>query len=373
MGDIYMIDIYSQLQNRKNFMMKFDDAPFDSDMVLKPGWAEPSYDKFFTRMVDEPVLLNQSTVFPMTALQHDLDMLVAELELETQRASTGASTGLTDVETKPGLARKQLLAQPLQAKTIVTDNFIDENIEKDNFLDLYMGMLADAMGPAFQRFGIFADSTVSTVSGEGTAYKTTDGLLKQLKTISADSNNDAYGLSKLVYQNQVGNGILDAITRYVDQDGNLKNARCVLPPQIYARLMVEIANNRNTNLGDAVLQDANMTKILGVEIVQDNVLRNCRNGYDSMQFTDGEYKGNGTKQTNMLYGFIGQPNNLVFGMMRDFEVKNQWDIDVLGYKVALLVKGDAKVLWDQDTLGVPFTLNDAPASAGNSDSGSDSP
>ena len=44
-------------------------------------------------------------------------------------------------------------------------------------------------------------------------------------------------------------------------------------------------------------------------------------------------------------------------MMREFDVKNQWDIDVLGYKVALLCKGDVKVLWDQDTLAIPFTRN----------------
>ena len=198
-----MATIYDQIKNQKNFMFKFDDAPFDSG-VLKPGWAEPSYDKFFTRMVDEPVLLNQSTTFPMTALQHDLDMLTAEVELDTQRTTTGASAPLTSTETEPDKNRKQLLAQPLQAKTVVTDNFLEENIEGENFMDLYMGLLAEAMGPAFQRFGIFADTSVSTVSGEGTAYKTTDGILKQLINISTDSNNEANGLAKLTYQNDVG-------------------------------------------------------------------------------------------------------------------------------------------------------------------------
>ena len=127
--------------------------------------------------------------------------------------------------------------------------------------------------------------------------------------------------------------------------------------------MIEIANSRETNLGDAVLQEGNMTKILGIEIKQDNILRNCRNGYDKMKFTDNEYAANGTQVSNMLYGFIGQPNNIVFGMMRNFETKNQWDIDVLGYKVAFLVKGDVKVLWDQDTLAIPFTMQNTPTAA----------
>lgn len=359
-------NIYESLKNRENFMMKFNDAPFDSG-ILNPGWAEPSYDKFFQRLVDTAELLNQSTVFPMTALQHDLDMLTGEIELETQRLSTGASSGLTSTETVPGKERKQLLAQPLQAKTIITDNFLEENIEKEGFMDTYLGMLTETMGPAFERFGIFADTSIST-GAEATGYYTTDGILKQLKTISSNTNTEAKGLAHLVHQDNVGDGILDAIERYIDQDGNVKNATCVLPPQVYARLMIEIANSRETNLGDAVLQDGNMTKILGIEIKQDNILRNCRNGYDKMKFTDNEYAANGTQVSNMLYGFIGQPNNIVFGMMRNFETKNQWDIDVLGYKVAFLVKGDVKVLWDQDTLAIPFSMQNTPTVSSGSGS-----
>ena len=343
-------------------MLKFNDAPLSDTGILNPGWAEPTYDEFFTRLVNEPVLLNQSAMLPMTALQHDLDMLTAEIELDSQRLASGASAPLTDNETEPGRVRKQLLAQPLQAKTIITDNFIEENIEGEEFMTTYMNLLADNMGPAFQRFGVFAELNSTTVAGEGTGFSTTNGVLAQLKEISSDNNNDAQGLSQLVYKDNVGAGVLEAIERYSDQDGDISNATIVLPPQMYSRLMVEIAMDRNTDLGDAVFQDGNMTKIMGMELKSDNVLRETRNGYDTMQFTNGEYKGNGTKIDKMKYGFIGKPNNLVFGMMRDFEIKNQWDIDVLGYKVALLCKGDVKVLWDQDTLAIPFTMNDTPSS-----------
>ena len=306
-------------------------------------------------MVDEPVLLNQSTVLPMANLQHDLDMLLPSVELEAQRDASGRSTPLTQTELDPGMNRKQLIAQPLQAKTIVTDNFLEENIEKEDFLTTYMNQLADEMGPAFERWGIFADMSQNSTDASG--YKMTNGLLAQMKSVASDNNNEANGIANLVYKNNVGTGILDAIEQYVEQDGNIKNATCVLPPQIYAKLMVEIARDKNTELGDAVFQDGTMTKILGIEITSDDILRETRNGYDRMQFTDGVYKGNGSYVDKMKYGFIGQPANIVFGMMREFDIKNQWDIDVLGYKVALLCKGDAKVLWDQDTLVVPFTMN----------------
>ena len=349
------MNLKTKIKNHDDFSLKFNDAPFNQNGILNPGWAEPTYDDFFLRMVDEPVLLNQSTVLPMANLQHDLDMLLPSVELEAQRDASGRSTPLTNTELDPGMNRKQLIAQPLQAKTIVTDNFLEENIEKEDFLTTYMNQLADEMGPAFERWGIFAD--MSQTSTDASGYRMTNGLLAQMKAVASDNNNEANGIANLVYKNNVGTGILDAIEQYVEQDGNIKNATCVLPPQIFAKLMVEIARDKNTDLGDAVFQDGTMTKILGIEITADDILRETRNGYDRMQFTDGVYKGNGTYVDKMKYGFIGQPANVVFGMMREFDIKNQWDIDVLGYKVALLCKGDAKILWDQDTLVVPFTMN----------------
>ena len=339
--------------------MKFDDNPFDTNNILNPGWAEPTYDDFFIRMTAEPTLLNQSTVIPMKAEQHDLDMLEQEFDFDAQRdLSTGISTGLGTDYLDPNMQRKQLVAQPLKIASVVTDNFIEENIEGEDFMTTYINLIADEAGPAFERFGVFAETGGSAVAGEGTGFKMTNGILAQCKQISADSSKDEHGLAKLVHQDEVGVGILDAIERYIQQDGDISNATCVLPPEIYARLMIEIANDKETDLGDAVFQDGNITKILGIEIVNDKVLRNTRNNFDTMKFnSDGEYKGNGSNVDKMKYGFIGQPSNIVFGMMRQFDIKNQWDIDVLGFKVACLCKGDVSILHDQDTLAIPFTMN----------------
>ena len=309
-------------------------------------------------MVDKPVLLEQSTVYPMTSLQHDIDDLDVNIELDSQRDINGISTGLTSNETNPKFTRKQLTAQPLQAKTIITDNFMEENIEKENFLSTYLGLLADKMGPAFELFGVYADTSVSTVTGEGTGYKMTNGILAQAKTIKTDNNNPCNGLSNLITLNSNPlEGVLDAIDLYIEQDGDLSNANIVLSPVAYSKLMRDIYANRDTPLGDAVLLEGECPTIMGLPLVADSVLKDTRNGYDTMKFTDGEYKGNGTNVSRMNYGFIGNPNNIVFGMMRDFNVINQWDIDVLGYKIAMLCKGDVKIHFDQDTLILPCTLS----------------
>lgn len=350
------MNLKTKIEERQDFSLKFADAPLNANGILNPGWKEPTYDEFFERMAEKPVLLDQSAVIPMAALQHDLDMLDGDLDFESQRDNNGLSQPLTNVETEPELSRKQLIAQPLQAKTVISDNFLEENIESEEFLTHYMNFLAEKMGPAFERWGLYANTTSTAAAKSG--FKMTNGVIAQLEAVATSTENEANGIANLVYQNNVGEGILNAVQTYVEQNGNIDNARCVLPPAVHSKFMLEIAKNKDTPLGDAVFQDGNITKILGIEITADPILRQTRNGYDSMKFAeDGSYSTTGTAVDKMTYGFLGKPENIVFGMMREFDIKNQWDIDVLGYKVAMLCKGDVKVLWDQDTLAIPFTRN----------------
>ena len=287
--------MYNSLRNRENFMMKFADNSHDVNGVLRPGWATPTFEGFFTRAVDTPVLLEQSRTIQMTAEQHNLDDIDAEIELDAQRnTSTGVSTGLTSNETNPNLTGKRLTAQPLQAMSQVTDNFIDENIEEDDFMTTWTNYLGEAMGPAFERWAMYADTTVSTVSGEGTGYAMANGIIAQAKAISSNSSNPSYGLAKLTYQDNIGQGLFEAILRYIDQDGDIAGATMVLPPIVYSRFVAEVAQDRETAWTDQVMQEGGVYKLMGIPLKQDNVLRQTRNGYDTMKFTNGEYKGSGT-------------------------------------------------------------------------------
>ena len=351
--------IQEKILSQDSFNMKFADAAFSASGALSPGWAEPTFEDFFTRVTDEPVLLEQSRVIQMRSLQHDIDDLGIELDFDAQRnASTGASTGLTSRETAPIMKRKQLLAQPLQAKTIIPLNFIDENIEGEDFLSKWIGLLGNEMGPAMERYGIYADSSVSTQTGEGTGFTMTNGILAQAKAIAGDNTNEAAGFAPLTYSNNALEGLLNAAEMYIEQDGNMKNANIIVPPAMYSKVVRDIAT-RESDFGDTLLKDGKIPMIMGMEVKQDNVLRNTRHGWDSMKFdsTTGLPKGNCTLVDKLRYAFIGEPSNLVFGMMRDMDVLNQFDIDEIGYKVVGLAKADAKIHYDQDTIVVPYTKN----------------
>ena len=355
-----MTKIAEQFRNREQVMMKFSDAPFTGSAVLNPGWAEPTYDDFFLRLEDIPVLVNQSTIIPMTALQHDIDDMSLNVEFDAQRnMSSGrpsTSTGLTSNETSPTFKRKQLLAQPLQCKTIITENWLDENIEGTRFLDKYLGRLGEAMGVGFERWALFAKKGSSTVSGEGTGYALADGILAQLEAVAVDGTANK-GIANAVATNNILEGIVNSILAFIDQDGDIVGTTLLLPPTIYARLMAEIANNEKTEFDRLILQEANMTKIMGIEIKQDNILRSTRNGYGTMKFdstTKAYDPTNGSNITGLQWGILTKATNIIFGMMRNIETRNQYDIDILGYKVAGLCKGDVKVHYDQDTIAIPF-------------------
>lgn len=352
------MNIQEKFINKENFVYKFADAPI-VEGALAPGLATPTFDDFLTRAVKEPVFLNQSTVIPMTALEHNLDMFNKEVDFESQRnLSTGVSYGYADLtDIAPTRAQKTLLAKPLALKSVITQNFLDENVEKEGFLNTWVSYLAAQAGPALERFGIFADtgSTETVASG----LKATDGILKQLLAINGGAQANTKGIAKLTYSDKIADGIFDAINRYVGNDGDLDQATLVLPPQIYSRFMAEVAADRDTVLGDAIWTDGKATKVMGIEIKADNVLRTSPNGFDELKFdANGEYDSDAVSATDkMLYGFLSKPGNNVFGIMRDTEVKQEYSIDVLGYKTALLAKADAKVLFDEDTIAIPFTLN----------------
>ena len=353
------LDIKQAMKEQKDFVVKFADNPFNSDGDLEPGLATPTFDEFLTRMVKTPVFMNQSTVIPMTSLEHNLDMFNKEPDFESQRnLSTGVSYGYADLtEVAPERTQKTLLARPLALKSIITQNFLDENIEKEDFLNTWTSYLAQQAAPAMERFGVFANSASTETVASG--LKATDGILKQLLTINGGAQAKTTGVGNLVYSNEVADGIFRNINRYVDNDGDLDNATLVLPPQIYSRFMAETAADRDTPLGDIIWENGTTPKVMGIAIKQDSVLRNSPNGYDELGFTAaGEYDVDATADTDkMLYGFLSKPSNNVFGIMRDTEVKQEWSIDVLGYKTALLAKADAKVIFEEDTLVIPFTMN----------------
>lgn len=355
-----MISLEDKILAGQNFNVKFADGAFDASDKLNPAWAEPEFeDDFYTPVQHEPELLKQSRVVTMKSLQYDLDDMEVELDFDIQRnVTTGISTPLTENETTPNFRRVQLLAKPLQAMTQISRNFLLENIASEEFLSIYMSYVGEQTGPALERWGIYADSSVAQQTGEKNGFTSNDGILAQAKAIQADATIDAEGFAPLTYSNTALEGLCNAIELYIDQDGNMKNANAVVPPQMYSKIVKDIAA-RESEFGDVALKDGKIPMVMGMEVKQDNILREVRHAWGTQKFntTTGKMAGNGTSISDLRYAFIGEPSNIAFGMLHDMEVLNQWDIKLLGYHIAVVGNMDAKIHRPTDTIVIPYTKN----------------
>lgn len=396
--DMDIEQVHQAVLNRENFNYKFKDSPITGESVatatqtsitgdtLHPGWAEPTFGAFSKRMVDKPVLMGFSEFIKMTSVQHDLDMLDTEVELHAQRGRydnttneitaydrLGESLHLVDEEVPMNPTRKQLFAVPFQAKSIVYDNYLDENVEKESFFSDWCGYLAEKCGPAYQRQALFSVHGRTVPRNQGTGLTMNDGILQQLKDIHK-AHNGEWGFADIIPKKSIVFGLQAAVQQFIDNNANYAGAKIILPPHIYSRMTTEVANWRKTGLGDVILQNGQMYTLQGLEIVQDPVLRDTRNGWNRGYYDHEGKLYHGTVKEELIgspvdsqdadpysrivYGFITAPKNIIFGVMHDITMKTQWDIDILGYKIAMLLKGDYIIHWDQDTMAIPFTLDD---------------
>lgn len=375
--------------------------------TMTPGWLEPQDSQsFITDMIDEPVLLHQSTVITMGSLMQDISYLDVDFKWESQRGKSsaqsvydadgneykivadpkGKSIKLEQIKrTDPDMSRKQLLARPIHARSWLTDNFLEENIMRQNFLPFWKNFLAQKSGPAFEALHLFAKMSGEETVERGSASLLVRGLLGQFDRVSNDSGklvpeNEPQGFSRVVFGDNIVNGLFDVILEYGDQEGDSLKNTLLLPPQIISRLKAEIAADRETDFGDKIYVDGDVPKILGTEIKQDNVLRKSENGWNNIKYytqkdstTDGrKYKkvptgvsptAEKTAELNdVVYGILGRPSNIVFGMFQEFNMFHARNHMGWGWDIGMRAKADTTFLKEKDTLIIPFTLQKESAS-----------
>lgn len=341
-------ELKSQLENRENAIFKFDDVPRNDytdgpypESVTAPGFLEPTTDVFLARMTENQIMMDNSVVKTMNTNTMDLDEILLEVELDGQRTATGVSGVLpggdstrtaVGSEIEPIFRRKYLTAEPYVAFANVSENFLEENIEKESFMDTFTNLLTEKAGPAFERVTIYGKR--GSVSGTSTGYGMNDGILQQLEDISNDAAIDAEGFGDDIDNSDILTGIENLITTYIEQDGITAGAVLYVSSSVEFKLRKEI-KNRQTELGDNFLIENNTIYIYGIEVVYDSNLNKPKNGWET------DVKS---------YVILTQPQNIIYGMMKDVQLRMDWELRNMSYLVALTVKGDVKIGFDQDTI-----------------------
>ena len=224
-----MLDLKS-IKETDKFVVKWGGASYtgaDENNKQTPGWMlETQEDSLLVRLDEQTSLMKDANFIKMDARQHAIDYLFVRPTLQPMSNNGGLFNAelSTLTETIPKFARRELDAKPYVAYTYTPKQFIWENVEKEAFLGQYESLLAEACGVSAEAVAMYADKD----NGD-----TIDGLFKQLKTISEETDEEIirengkgfYGvIDRKPADGTLVGQIMDFITAFIDQNGNIDNA-----------------------------------------------------------------------------------------------------------------------------------------------------
>lgn len=293
---------------------------------------------FIKSMKDATVLLDAAKLEPMTSDKKDLDRIDQEVELESpvRDAETGNIT-LTDQD--PDFAYNTLEAKKFRARTRVTQDALDVNIEGQGLMNTIQSVFGAACGRATERAFIYGD-TSQTSSSIPTGYKAIDGWIK-----CVDDDNVLYGGGTANQRDFDPSDIDDIFTKMKDaqKGAYLEQSTFFVPPSIavgYQRTL----KSRDSNLGDQANLSAGQLTFEGRPVVPVPALA---------------WKA----QNSTFFGpedpmFFGPASNFIYGMFKQVELRVWEDIDNELWKIRYGFKADVNFSDETNViLGLPKVTN----------------
>jgi hypothetical protein len=358
----------SLLAQRKNFNLKFSDAPSPGISGALPNYPVPGYqtgeaypqstlapgftpetslfDYFLTRLVAKTPILDSSAIVRMRSIQESIQYMDTSMRFEAERTGIigGSSQGL--YETSPNedsadysFSKKYLEAVPMVSFTSVTDNFLQENLETDRILSHITGQLATQAAAEIEKIALFKDSTSSSANYAAnipSSYKNSEGWIKQLTKAGQVSTNGP--IKRSTSLNDFGNFIEEFVDK--NNQAHVDGLTAFMPAALIVALRRQITS-RETNLGDDYLIDP-----LTLEPIIYGVRCRHSTNLDKPYAVTTDTVTNYNKALPTI--FLTAQNNLVAGFMRDLESKYTYKDENLAYLITLRVKFDNAVLYPID-------------------------
>lgn len=330
-----MLDL-NDIRRTDKFIIKWGGASYtgaDANNKQTPGWMlETQEDSLLVRLDEQTSIMKDANFIKMEARQHAIDYLFVRPTLQPMQTNGGMLTGSIDnlVETIPKFARRELDARPFVAYTFTPKQFIWENVEKEGFLAQFEALLAEACGVSAEATAMYSDKD------NGGAI---DGLFKQLKTISAETDPEVirengkgyYGvIDRTPATGTLVEQIMDMITAYIDQNGNIDNAVLYVSTMTRGAILKE-ASKRQTSLGDTVYVNGNDISIFGVPL-------------KTASFLSRPWEGISEKI------LLCDPKSIVFGFVAEIESESTYEHTRKAYLSSVDLEMDVGMTYPVDVL-----------------------
>ena len=144
--------------------------------ILKPAQAQ----KFMRLLIKESVLMKMATVIPMASPKQQISKIKFGSRI-LRPGQEGTALGLAD-RTKPDLTQAELDAKLFKAEVRMSDEVLEDSIERGELRQTIMEMMADAISRDMEDVAINGDT-----ASPDAFLATLDGLLKQASTNIVDA------------------------------------------------------------------------------------------------------------------------------------------------------------------------------------------
>lgn len=275
-------------------------SDFTSNGLLNPEQA----DKFIRLAIKDPVLLKRVTATPMKAFKEQRD----KLRFAGRVLKPGAeATALPSAAwAKPDLSQVELDAQLFKAETRMSDEVLEDQIERGAFQQTIMQELSKAIGRDMEYVAINGD----TASADPLLAKL-DGILKQ---ITSNTVNGASGtLSKDILK-QMLKAMPDEFSNDALEYFSNRQARIDYKDTLAGR---------STPLGDFLIE-----KERGVSY------------NDHPLLAVPEFPVDGANNTQAI---LGNPKGIFLGILRQIRMKVDEDISAGVIIIVVTVRFDVKI------------------------------
>lgn len=276
-------------------------SDFTAGGLLQPAQA----DKFIQLAIKQPVLLQRCTVTPMKAMKEERDKM--RFANRVLRAGQEGTALPSSAWAKPTMTMVTLDAQLFKAEMRMTDESLEDQIERGTFRDTLIEELSKAIGRDMEWVAIRGD-----LNSADPVLAKLKGILKQITSFTVDAGSAK--LSKTILR--------DMYRTMPDEFA--ENPALEYFTNRQARIDYKDAlSDRMTGLGDAMLQQQG---------------RVTWSDFPINQVT--EFPVDGSSNTEIV---LGDPRAIYIGFYRQIKIKIAEDISAGVVIVVATVRFDVKL------------------------------
>lgn len=334
----------------KPVIVKWSKSLIDANGDVTDGVMHKPAQEFITRIEKESKLLPMLRYLEMDGEKADLQHLRVNPRLQNmQKVSNNGALSVDIIgdlaEAVPEFLKQELTAVPLTAFTLIPKAFMKTNIEHENFINKYEGILAPACAYSAESIAIFGKPLqTGETAGSGGVPAAQDGMLSmegilyQLDAIRTaattggvvDTTKPHGKSTATIYKDNAIKGVQDLIIEYIKQGGKRSEAKIFVDSTLEAALINEVGK-RETQRGDMYFFDGGVLYINGIEVIQLDALDHPERGYGSV-------------------AIIGNPASVAYAPVMEAESEAEYTVARKAYLTSIDFMFDVGIVFASDLL-----------------------